>query len=519
VPSRFFALARLSSAGGSKDARNGVETLPQSRIARAGEPIVSLESYRDGPLNQFLAGQSLFDLTRSPDALPAEGSQAIMFAPYLLQDIGDYRGALQRWFACIRVGGVLVVTVPHAFLYERQDAAPSRRRPNQRRLYSPRALIEEIEEALAPNTYRLRWLGDLDQGHDYASDWPTGRHDVAAVIERIAPPVWGLTEIFPVRPAPIDLFERDHVRVEAPALISKQRILALKLDHLGDFVMGIPALERLRSAFPDAEITLVVASWNEGLARELGVADHLIIFDAFPRHSGEEPVDVPGKVALFDAVVTEKYDLVIDLRTDQDTRLLLRNVNASVKAGIGLKSQFPFLDIFLPLDAHIGHFDTAWNERMDPDRFWSQDYCVRSPFSITCPGERIHQGGAAIIWGPYRALPPGDYVFEPLLEIDPRRPGLLACDIALDTKRIAYTAHADEDALPIAFSNERDGASFEFRLFAVADEPVPDFRFYGGRLTKRGAASALHQSEYLILLVDLIALRAQQTGLFREVAV
>ena len=119
----------------------------------------------------------------------------------------------------------------------------------------------------------------------------------------------------------------------------------------------------------------------------------------------------------------------------------------------------------------------------------------------------------------YTNLPPGDYVFEPLLEIDPRRPGLLACDIALDTKRIAYTAHADEDALPIAFSNERDGASFEFRLFAVADEPVPDFRFYGGRLTKRGAASALHQSEYLILLVDLIALRAQQTGLFREVAV
>ena len=456
----------------------------------------------------------MLDLSLAPDVLPGDGSQAILFAPYLLQDIGDYRGALQRWFACLKLGGLLIVTVPHAFLYERQDAAPSRRRAGQRRLYSPRALIEEIEEALVPNSYRLRWLGDLDQGHDYAAEAPTGRHDVAAVIERITAPAWGLAEPVSARPAPVDLFEPEYTRVEAPTLAPAKRILALKLDHLGDFVMGIPALERLRAAFPAAEITLVVASWNEGLAREIGIADRLITFDAYPRNSSEESVDVPGKVAMFDALITESYDLAIDLRTDPDSRILLRNVKASIKAGVGVRAQFPFLDIFLPVEAHIGHFDTAWNETIAPDHFAAQDYCARSPFSIACPGERIHEGDAAIIWGPYWMLPPGDYLFEPFIEIEPRRAGLLACDIALETRRTAYVVHPGEGTIQLAFSNAENNARFEFRLFAVTGEAVPDFRFYGGRLTKRGAASALHQSEYLILLIDLIALRAEQTGLF-----
>jgi hypothetical protein len=469
-------------------------------------------------LGDFLAEGAVCDLSINPQALPDAGSQSVLFAPWLLQDVGDYRGALQRWFACLAVGGLLIVTVPHAFLYDRQDAAPSRRRSGQRRLYSPRALIEEIEEALAPNSYRLRWLGDLDQGYDYAAGEPIGRYDVAAVIERIAPPVWDLAETVATGTAPVDLFEPDRTRVELPALVPAQRILALKLDHLGDFVMGIPALERLRAAFPDAEITLVVASWNEALARGLGIADQVLVFDVFPRNSAEDPVDVPGKVALFDALVTEHYDLAIDLRTDLDSRLLLGNVRAPVKAGIGLKARFPFLDIFLPLDPHIGTIDTAWIETLGPDRFFTQDYCHHLPFSVACPGDRVHDGGAAIVWGPYRHLPLGDYLFEPFIEIEPGRAGLLACDVALETHRVAYAVHPDAGALQIAFSNMQDNARFEFRLFAVEGEPVPDFRFYGGRLSKRGTSSVLHQSEILILLVDLIALRVWETGLFGDAA-
>ncbi|WP_116090603.1 glycosyltransferase family 9 protein [Sphingomonas crusticola] len=471
------------------------------------------DAYRDGPLAEFLAA-SLLDLSQT-DVLPAPASQEVVFAPYLLQDMADYRGALQRWFDGVRIGGFLVITVPHAFLYERQDSAPSRRRATQRRLYTPRALIEEIEEALVPNSYRVRWLGDLDQGYDYSATEPVGRHDVAVVLERIAVPAWDLVQSTPSEPAPHDLFEADHTRIERVARAPAHKILALKLDHLGDFVMGIAALERLRAVFPAADITLVVGSWNESLAHTLGVADRVVVFDAYPRNSSEEKPDIGGKTAMFDALITERYDLAIDLRTNMDSRFLLRNVHASIKAGLGLAADFPFLDIFLPVEAHIGHYDMAWSEEFGPDSFRAQDYCTRSSFSIACPGDRVRPGYEAIVFGPYRSLPPGHYVFEPFVEIEQGGAGLLAGDVALNTHRVGYEVLPDTQTR-LSFENQENGAQFEFRLFPVADEPAPNFRFYGGRLSKRGTASALHQSEYLILLVELIALRVKETGLFGE---
>ena len=472
-----------------------------------------LDAYRDGPLGAFLGSGPVRELSSSPEGLPGTESEQLLVAPWLLQDIGDYRGALQRWFGCLQVGGLLIITVPHAFLFERQEAAPSRRRPEQRRLYTPRALAEEIEEALAPNSYRLRWLGDLDQGYDYGGSSASGNHDVAAVIERIIAPNWALTPNLSARPAPVDLFEPDHLRIEQPARVPVGRILALKLDHLGDFLMGIPAIERLRAAFPDAEITLVVGSWNEDLARSVGIADHVLVFDAYPRNASEEQVDVAGKTALFDAIVTGHYDLAVDLRADPDTRVLLRNVHAGLKAGVGLKAQFPHLDVFLPLEAGPGRFDAAWSQEIPPDGFHAPA-AIRSRFSIHMPGSDSGGAAAPLLWGPYIPLPPGEYVFEPFIEVAEK--GLIACDVALDLERVAYAVHPVPGINEMRFRNERDGAVAEFRIWGVEGEPTPDFRFYGGRLSKRGTSNALHQSEYLILLVDLLALRLNERGLVSE---
>jgi hypothetical protein len=480
----------------------------------ADEPSVLPEAYREGPLGRYLAGGELLDLSSLKGNLPPEGTQALLFAPWLLQDIGDYRTALRGWFAGLRVGGLLVVTVPHAFLYERQDAAPSLRRPEQRRLYTPRALAEEIEEALAPNSYRLRWLGDLDQDYDYGAPNPTGRSDVAAVIERIAEPNWTLEPQLPAASPPRNLFEPDRTRIERPQGFEPARILALKLDHLGDFILGIAALERLRAAFPQSEITLVVASWNEALARSLGMADHVLVFDAYPRNSSEEPVNVPGRTALFEALITDSYDLAIDLRTDPETRFLLRHVKAGMRAGLGIKAHFPFLDIFLPFEGNLGHYDTAWTDILGPDRFSAQPQLARSAFSIQGDRDTAQPDQSALVWGPYLTLPPGDYVFEPFLEVG--QTGLIGCDVALDAQRVAYSVFPVPSATQLHFANERDGAQAEFRLWGVEGEDVADFRFYGGRLSKRGASSALHQSEYLMLLVDLIALRAAGSGMLAE---
>ncbi len=455
----------------------------------------------------------------APDAL--DEGQALLLAVLRLQDLVDYRGALQAWFQSLRLGGRLVVVTPHAFLYERQLGLPSRWRPGQRRLYTPASLLQEVEEALAPNSYRVRHLSDLDEGYDYALDDgepPAGQSEVVLVLEKIAPPAWPLLVTpeqptdRPRRDAPDYAFEPPRTRVEVETRPPLRRILILKPDHLGDFIMGVSALERARTLFRDAEITLVVGSWNVDMARSLGVADRIIPFDVFPRNSSEEEVDVPGKAGLFQQVVTEAYDLAVDLRTDHDTRFLVRLVKAGLRAGIGTHAEFPFLDIFLPVDFTRGEPEAAREFLFDHKAFSSQGSTRRTENRIVSHG-RTAERDCAVVWGPYQPLRAGRYIFEPRLDVEPAEAGAVMLDIALDATR-TVSAYVDgrSTAPRLHFAVEGAGARFEFRIWTVDDMASVDLSFFGGRLIREGAASVLHQSEYLSLLLELTAMRLQRTG-------
>ena len=480
---------------------------------------LSVERYRTGSLGPYLAGEKVHVIGDALDGCP--GAHAVLLADYRLQDVPDYRASIQAWFQLVEVGGRLVIVVPHAFLYERQNVLPSRWDPNQRRLYTPASLMQEIEEALEPNTYRVRHLGDEDAGYDYAAgdvQPPVGRHEVAVVLERIAPPAWTLSERpVPQRAAPDYAFELLRTRVEVRERAPSQRILLLKLDHLGDFIMGVPALEKARAAFPDAEITLVVGSWNEAMAHELGLFDHVLTFDAFPRNSSEETDDVRGKVSEFERRVTGEYDLAIDLRNDHDTRILLQSTRARIKAGVGSKSEFEFLDIFLPIDSTRSS-ERAWEAPIPAGDFSSQSYCEHSRFRVLCPNAVVDANAGAVIWGPYRQLAAGRYLFEPFLDMDPTRAGVVRYDVALDAERLfEKTISNSHGALEtIEFVNLRPDARFEFRLWCVDGEPLPQITFYGGRLVRRGGVSVLHQSEYLSLLVELVSMRVSRDGRLKD---
>lgn len=492
----------------------------------ASLPSITYTDYLATPLARFLEGADVVPAasekkTSDPADFLASSTGRVVFAGYRLQDIADYRAAIQDWFASVPIGGYLVITVPHAFLFERQSMLPSRWRPEQRRLYTPSSLATEIEEALPPNSYRLRWIGDIDSDYDYSLERdhvPTGFYDVAAVIERIAPPDWQLEDRDePEASRPSYAFEPPRTRVEMARGRPHHRILVLKLDHLGDFVMGLPALDRLRAAFPASEITLVVGPWNESIAHSRGLFDRIVPFAAYPRNSSEEAVDVPGKKALFDALISDNYDLAIDLRTDPDTRFFLRDVRATLRAGMGTKGEFPFLDIFLPVDVTRHHVEAAWEDRIPLHHFNVQGYCYRTHYQVSCDGQLVRPERGAIIWGPYRHLEPGRYMFEPFLEVEHAKPGLLGYDIALEAERVAYGILSEPSDIRLSFEVTKP-ARFEFRFQAVDQEPVPDFRFYGGRLVKQGASGVLHQSEYLRLLIELVVMRTSEAGSLVQVS-
>ena len=467
------------------------------------------------------------------DAATGDGDAAsetgddVVAAYRVLQEADDYRGTLQRWFARVRPGGHLIVVVPHAFLRERQTALPSRWNAHQKRLYTPASLLSEVEEALVPNSYRVRWLGDLDDGYDYDQPVliePAGESDVAVVIERIAAPAWDLDEGMARRgrvlaDRPDFAFEPPHTRVEIERRGGVERMLIMKLDHLGDLINAIPALERARRYFPDASIDLAVGSWNVDLASDLGVADRVIGFDAFPRNSSETEPNVDATLGQFEARITERYDLAIDLRTDVDTRQLLRAVRAPLKAGIGTRGRFPFLDIALPLDDTRNEAGRPRDDHLPPDRFIIQGAGTRRHFGLYSDRDTVEREHP-IIWGPYLELDPGDYMFDFYIDLQQEHgSGVLHLDIALDRgRRVAEMVISGPGSFQLPFRVDRPHTVFEARIATVEGSPSMTFGFHGGRLVRKGPGNVLHQTEYAALLVELVRMRIDEVGVLQNFA-
>lgn len=122
-----------------------------------------------------------------------EGTVDTVYASHTLEHIDDPLEAIREWFRVLKVGGYLVIGVPHQFLYEKRTMQPSRWNGDHKRFYTPAKLLNEIEAALAPNSYRVRRLIDDDEHYDYTI--PPARHaggayQIELVVQKIQRPDW-----------------------------------------------------------------------------------------------------------------------------------------------------------------------------------------------------------------------------------------------------------------------------------------------------------------------------------------
>jgi SAM-dependent methyltransferase len=128
--------------------------------------------------------------------LPFENeSQDAVFSSHCLEHIADYKGALREWYRVLRVGGFMIIVVPHQFLYEKRNVLPSRWNLDHKRFYTPASLMGEVESSLAPNTYRLRHMIDNDLGFTYVAPpdvHSAGCYEIEMVLEKIAAPQWNI---------------------------------------------------------------------------------------------------------------------------------------------------------------------------------------------------------------------------------------------------------------------------------------------------------------------------------------
>ena len=130
---------------------------------------------------------------------------------------------------------------------------------------------------------------------------------------------------------------------------SIRRILALKLDHIGDCVTALPAIRRLKRHFPAASIAVLTAASSRSIWELEPAVDKVIEFDYFHARSALGLVEHTDEdwQALREQLSSEHFDLAIDLRKHWETRPLLRHTGARYLAGFDMKGKFAWLDVAL----------------------------------------------------------------------------------------------------------------------------------------------------------------------------
>ncbi len=95
-----------------------------------------------------------------------------------------------------------------------------------------------------------------------------------------------------------------------------KKILVLKLDHIGDVILGIPAIQLLKRKYPHAKITVLCGQWAVSFLKKLTVIDTLIPFNYFHERSEKwkNPVNQAERRELIDKLKAEGFDMLIDLR-------------------------------------------------------------------------------------------------------------------------------------------------------------------------------------------------------------
>ena len=127
------------------------------------------------------------------------------------------------------------------------------------------------------------------------------------------------------------------------------RILAIKIDHIGDFITALPAFARLRQRFPEAKITALVPRASVSLAKSLPDIDTVIEFNFFHIRSGkgQRKISKATLSALRAQLTALQFDLAIDLRRQPDTREVLQYTEAKLLAGFDSQNRFFWLDVAL----------------------------------------------------------------------------------------------------------------------------------------------------------------------------
>lgn len=122
-------------------------------------------------------------------------SKDYIYSSHCLEHIVNPTEVIQDWFRVIKVGGYLVIVVPHQFLYEKKLRPPSMYNRDHKMFLTPAKLLFLVENSLEPNSYRIVHMRDNDMGYNYnlpPTNHSQGCYEIECVIKKINKPNWEL---------------------------------------------------------------------------------------------------------------------------------------------------------------------------------------------------------------------------------------------------------------------------------------------------------------------------------------
>ncbi|MEM3063421.1 MAG: hypothetical protein QW303_07755, partial [Nitrososphaerota archaeon] len=98
--------------------------------------------------------------------------------------------------------------------------------------------------------------------------------------------------------------------------------MVIRLDHLGDTIWSLEALQQLRMSHPNAKITLLIGEWNVDLFENCEYVDQIIIYNSPEFTRDQEKVSsYQEKCQLKKKLQKQKFDLIVGFRDDFFTLL------------------------------------------------------------------------------------------------------------------------------------------------------------------------------------------------------
>jgi ADP-heptose:LPS heptosyltransferase/GT2 family glycosyltransferase len=193
-------------------------------------------------------------------------------------------------------------------------------------------------------------------------------------------------------------------------------ILAVKLDHIGDFITALPAFRHIKERFPQAKLCVLASTASVRLARLEPAIDEVIEFNFFNEKSSLGPLEISDETlsALRRRLASERFDIAIDLRKHPETRDLLRHAGAKFTAGFDSESRFQWLDIVLEWEKDFPLF--AKRQHVADDLVRLIDAVV-----VACEGDRRTIRADAMQFAESEARPdiPKEFFDKPVVCVHP----------------------------------------------------------------------------------------------------